>query len=213
MNILPNMNISKPHQQDNTLEDHRNFLYIIIIIAFVTGLFEAALIIFFSSYPDSTIRKTMRIISFSIIGLIIVLGFSTIMASDPSHDITSAVNIVLSKINAGIAVTIVFFAFIMNNILFIMQDGGAPNSCISSILLINASFGFYFAEKKHIKNWVLIASLGGYLFCSIIYLSTTENTFIFSFVKAIPHFLMAAFTLFINVVIEYQHKKNFLKNR
>lgn len=66
------------------------------------------------------------------------------------------------------AVTVLFFCFLMSNVFFIIQDGGAKNSGITNILLLSANFGFFFAQKKRIKYMALISCLFGYLFCNIV---------------------------------------------
>lgn len=157
-------------------EKYKSFLQIISTISFVTLLFEFSRFFMNILYLDD-VQKGMAITSIALLFFILVIGLvcanGLVLHIDFFDKIIAGI-----RSRNDIIVTILFFAFLVSNVLFIIQDGGAKNSSITNILLLCANFGFFFAQKIRIKYMALISCLIGYLLCNIVAYTSNEGIYL-----------------------------------
>lgn len=186
----------KKHDAEE-MEKYGSFLHIIAFVSIGTILFELV-ICFFNIPAFGSARFVLVIISLIILLLIIFMGFA-IASGTKIYD---PIDNLITKIDKGKAVTVIFFAFLGSNLVFIMQDGGAQESCITNILLISSSFGFFFAKKKQVKAAVTVLYLFSYISCLIFYYDEEKEIFCFHPITDIlPSILVVIFVLLINFII------------
>ena len=147
-------------------EKYKSFLQIISIISFLTLLFEGARFLINFGRLDNVqhilaIFSIVLLLFIVVIGLVLANGF--VLHVDPFDKIITKIR----RRNAK-AVTILFFSFLVSTMLYIIQDGGAKNSSITNILLLNANFGFFLAQKKRVRYFALLSCLIGYLLCNVV---------------------------------------------
>ena len=185
---------------------HKSFLYIIAMISMFTLAFEWGL--FLLSGQNYCVQQKWWF-GFSVGLLVLNIFIALIYAGEGKVDVWAPIDNLFAKVTSGQAVTTVFFGFLLSNVLFIMQDGGANSSCLTDLLLINISFGFFFAEKKKIKVAVVVGCLLAYIACCTYYYDASVSKFSFHEIyTSIPFILMTVFVVFINMIIEYQMNKH-----
>ena len=179
---------------------YKSYLQTISFISFLSALIE--LILFVFQWYTGT-KGHILCAGISIVVLIVFGFFGLLIASE--IEIIEPINEFFKNRNKGRSVTVLFFSHLICVSLFIAQDGGAQSSCISNILLLDASFGYFFAAKKVIKRMVNIVCVLSYLLCFLFYFDYTKQTFVRNLtLDILPHLLTILFVLGVNAIINYQ---------
>lgn len=211
---------------ENTNEEkYKSYLQTISIIAFGTAIMELPLLF---TYGDSGLvfKRGMQLeIGIVSILLLAVAGFLG-MAIASGLSINDQIDDFFNNIDKGRAVTALFFIHLLGVTLFIIQDGGAQASCISNILLVDASLGYFFAAKKKVKRAVNVIFFIVYSICLIFYIAPASYSLDTAIIAkalyysrrgpeggklvvcfdfgSIPHFLAVLFVIGVNVIINSQ---------
>lgn len=184
----------------NEERKYRSYLQTISLISFLTAIIEFALFVF---HWYTGIKGHILCACISII-VLIVFGFLGVLTAS-EIEIIEPLNEFFRKRNKGRSVTVLFFAHLICVSLFIAQDGGAQTSCISNILLLDASFGYFFAAKKVIKRMVNIVCVLSYFLCFLFYFDYTKQVFVRNLTfDILPYLLTILFVLGVNAIINYQ---------
>lgn len=177
-----------------------SYLQTISFVSILSLAIEFLLWLFFR-VPKPEILNTMGIISMT--GLVFI-GFVGLMSAS-ALKIYKIIDDFFSRLNKGRCVTALFFAHMFCTALFVIQDGGAKTSCITNILLLDASFGYFFAEKKKIKWAVTVGCVLAYCLCLIVSYNESKMSFELQFSKEIiPYLGVVLFVLGVNGIINYQ---------
>lgn len=198
------MNSIENREKIKEKDKYKSFLQIIALISICTIGFEGIILLGLNTPLFGSTRFIAAIASMAILAVVTIMGFAIAKGTE----IWGPMDSLVEKADQGRFVTIMFFAFLVSNLLFIMQDGGAQNSVITDILLLSVSFGFFFAKKKYIRVIVLVSCLVSYTWCSIFYYDMKVGKFIFhSFSQAIIPAFVVLFIAFINVIITAKIKE------
>ena len=175
---------------------YSSYLKTIGFVSLVTVVIELFLFIAHLINNElNSIQICIAVISIVFLFLALSAGFLI-----PDEDFLKACRHQLDKLINGKTVTVLFVTHIICSSLFIFQDGGVQSSCVSNILLLDASFGCIFANEKHMKVIVTLSCLGLYV---LTYLYNTESTDIIPNVTyaIVPYLLTVLFILLCNVII------------
>ena len=184
---------------------YKSFLQTISLISFLTaGIEFFLLVLHWSGIKEQTILAVGSIV------VLVVFGFMGLLIAGET-EISEPINNFFRKRNKGRSVTVLFFTHLVCVAIFIIQDGGAQTSCISNILLLDASFGYFFAAKKAIKRTVNVLCVILYLLCFTFYFDKAELAFAINFTfDIVSHLLTILFVLGVNTIINSQiTRKNY----
>ena len=188
-------------------------------IGFVSILtFLAELIAFLTSQNDySPLQNTIAVIC--IISWVAVIGVAFILGTS-NLDIVGSINKINSISNRarGRWTVALFFVHMLLVAVYIFLDGGAKTSCISSILLMDASFGFMVANS-HFMKWIVNSScVALYLLTFFVHIDSSGSNYtsniVFNYFNFEPDnkviaYLSAIFYVFItNAIINWKIEKN-----
>ena len=184
---------------------YKSYLQTISLISFLTAIIE-----FFLLVLQWTGIKEQTILAVSSIVILVVFGFMGLLIAGET-EISEPINKFFRNRNKGKSVTVLFFTHLVCVAIFIIQDGGAQTSCISNILLLDASFGYFFAAKKVIKRMVNVLCVISYLICFTFYFDKAESVFAINFTfDIVSHLLTILFVLGVNTIINSQiTRKNY----
>ncbi len=178
---------------------YKSYLQTISFISFLTAIIELILLLFHRPVAIGQI-----VLAVGSIIVLVIFGFIGLLIAGDT-EISEPINKLLKSCNKGRTVTVLFFTHLVCVAIFIVQDGGAQNSCISNILLLDASFGYFFAAKKIVKRMVNIVCIILYLLCFIFYFNKIELVFAINFTyDIISHLLTILFVLGVNGIINSQ---------
>lgn len=184
----------------NDEKRYKSYLQTISLISFLTAAIEFVLFLF-HWYSGIKGHIFCAIISIAVLVIFCFLGSQIANGTE----IFDPIDKLFRNRNKGRTVTVLFFSHLMCVSLFIIQDGGAQASCISNILLLDASFGYFFAAKKAIKRMVNIVCVLSYFLCSLFYFDYTKQAFVRNLTfDIIPYLLTIFFVLGVNTIINYQ---------
>ena len=196
--------------------NYSGYLQTIALVSILTFLAEA--IAFLASKSDySSIQRTIAIIC--LIAWVVVITLAFILGST-NLDIVESIDKINSLSNRakGRWTVALFFVHMLLVAVYIFLDGGARTSCISSILLMDASFGFMVANNPRMKLIVNISCviLYGLTFCVHIntggsnYINNTAFTYFnfeFDF-KVIAYLFVVLYVFATNTIINSKIEKN-----
>lgn len=188
----------------NDEKKYKSYLQTISLISFLTAIIESVLFLF-HWYSGIKGHIFCAIISIAVLVIFCFLGSQIANGTE----IFDPIDKFFRNCNKGRAVTVLFFSHLVCVSLFIIQDGGAQTSCISNILLLDASFGYFFAAKKIVKCMVNILCVSSYLLCFLVYFDNDKQAFVTNFTFEIipyifPYLLTILFVLGVNTIINYQ---------
>lgn len=182
---------------------YASYLQTIALVSFSTAMLEILIMIYrWLSDEIFPICVVFGTVSFVILLCAAYIGSMVAKGSSIAAFIDDFIN----GRSKGFTVTIMFFLHMILVTLFIFQDGGAKSSCLSSILLIDAGFGFYFSSKTKVKRGVVIGCSVFYLFTYILHLENGELVHDFTF-EILPYFGTVILVLLTNEIINSQITK------
>ena len=148
------------------------YLQTISIISILTSIVELILFCFFN--PSKTnIQLFLAVGSLMLLSFIACVG---LLISGKLY-IYEPINRFFNRQNKSSAVTILFFIHMTCVAVYVIQDGGVQASSVSNILLLDASFGYFFAEQKRIKHLVSILCLLYYVIGYLFYFDKSTGVF------------------------------------
>lgn len=145
----------------------------------------------------SGFQKFFSLVSIIILFVNVAIGFLI-----PENEFFKEYRESLQKLITGRTVSILFFSHMICASLFIFQDGGVQSSCVSSVLLLDASFGSIFANKKYMKVLVTVSCLSLYVLTFLYNYSAADKEVVPHYTYDIfPYLLTVVFVLLCNVII------------
>ena len=142
---------------------YASYLQTIALVSFSTAMLEILIMIYrWLSDEIFPICVVFGTVSFVILLCAAYIGSMVAKGSSIAAFIDDFIN----GRSKGFTVTIMFFLHMILVTLFIFQDGGAKSSCLSSILLIDAGFGFFKNKSEKGRRYWLLSFLFVYLYTS-----------------------------------------------
>lgn len=181
-------------------QKYKSYLQTISFIAFLSASIEFVYWVIFHRHQA---EKLNAMAIASMIGLVLAGFLGVFIASQ--LEIYEPLDNFINNLNKGRCVTVLFFVHLICISVFVIQDGGARSSCITNVLLLDASFGYFFAEKKVIKRLVTFLCILAYLLCLIISWNSTKEGFEIHLSGDIfPSLFVVLFVLGVNAIINHQ---------
>lgn len=150
---------NKRDEGNSSSVDYISYLQTVAFVSLLTLGIGVLVIVLKDGVPD--VRIGAAKVSLGTLFVITVLGW----IASSKLDLYGPIDNFFNNLKKDRLVMLLFVLHMLSVALYIIQDGGAKESCFSSILLLDASVGSIFARKTWVKRLIIIL-------CGILYAVT-----------------------------------------